>query len=80
MEKPKIKIESDGVTAIIYLNGEKISCPLIDFSFHGDVENGIHIKWDGVMHKLDKNGMPYVENNGVAIEGFHYDSKEAVVD
>lgn len=76
----KIRIESDGKTAVVYLNGERIKSPLLDFSFHGDVENGIHIKWDGVMQKLDENGMPYVENDEVATEEFHYDSHKAVVD
>lgn len=80
MENPKIKIESDGITAKVYLNGEKISCPLLDFVFHGDVENGIHIKWDGVIHKLDENGITLVENDEIVTEEFHYDSKEAVAD
>lgn len=76
----KIRIESDGQTAVIYLNGEHIKSPLLDFSFHGDAENGIHIKWDGIMQKLNENGMPYVENDKIATEEFHYDSNEAVVD
>ncbi len=75
---PKISIESDGITAMIYLNGEKIRSPLIDFSFHGDVENGIHIKWDGVIYNLDENGMTLIENNEIVTEKFHYDSHEAV--
>lgn len=74
----KIRIESDGQTAIIYLDGEKISGTLLDFSFHGDVEHGIHIKWDGIMQKKDENGRSYVENDEVATEEFHYDSNEAV--
>lgn len=80
MNKPKIKIESDGETAVIYLNGEHVKSPLIDFSFHGDAENGIHIKWDGVLHKLDENGRPYVENDEISKEEFHYDSNEAVIE
>lgn len=82
MDNPKIRIESDGKTAHIYLNGEHIRSPLIDFSFHGDVENGIHIKWSGVIQKLDENGRPYIENGEVATEEFHYDSRkqEAVMD
>lgn len=80
MDNPKIKIESDGVTAVIYLNGERIKSPLLDFSFHGDVENGIHIKWDGIKQKLNENGMSYVENDEVATEKFHYDSNEVAED
>lgn len=79
MENPKIRIESDGITANVYLNGENIGATLLDFSFHGDVENGIHIKWHGVMHKKNEKGMPYVENNEIATEEFHYDSREAGV-
>ncbi len=78
MENPKIKIESDGVTAIVYLNGEKIKCTQLDF--HGDIKNGLHIKWDGVMQKLNENGTVCVENDEVVTEKFHYDSHEAVVD
>lgn len=76
MDNPKIKIESDGKTAVVYLDGEHIKSPLLDFSFHGDVGNGIRIKWDGVMYKLDENENPYVENDEIATEEFHYDSKE----
>lgn len=79
MDNPKIRIESDGQTAEIHLDGEKIKSPLLDFSFHGDVEHGIHLKWDGVLHKLNENGMAYVENDEIATEEFHYDSKKAVV-
>lgn len=80
MERPTIRIESDGVTAKVWLNDEDISATLLDFSFHGDVENGIRIKWDGIMHKLNEKGMPYVENNEIAMEEFHYDSGEVVRD
>ncbi len=76
MENPKIKIESDGITATVFLNGEKVRCTQIDF--HGDVENGLHIKWDGVMCKSDENGMTLIENDEVVTEKFHYDSYEAV--
>ncbi len=77
MKNPKIKIESDGITTIVYLNGEEIKCKQLDF--HGDVENGLHIKWDGVMCKSDENGMTLIENDEVVTEKFHYDSHEAVV-
>ncbi len=75
---PKISIESDGFSAKVYLNGKETSCTQIDF--HGDVENGTHIKWDGEMCKLDKNGMFLIQNDKIVTEKFHYDSHEAVVD
>lgn len=78
MDRPTIKIESDGITAKVYLNGKHIKCTSLDF--HGDVENGLHIKWDGVMQKLDENSNPYVENDEVVTEEFHYDNRKAVVD
>lgn len=80
MERPTIKIESDGVTAKVWLNGKDISSTLLDFSFYGDVENGIRIKWDGVMNKRNEKGMAYVENNEIATEEFHYDSGGVVQD
>lgn len=76
MENPKIRIESDGKIARVYLNGEHIRGTLIDFSFHAGVENDIHIKWDGVMQKLDENGNLYIENDEIATEEYHYDSRE----
>lgn len=78
MERPTIKIESDGVTAKVCLNGEEIKCTSLDF--HGDVQDGLHIKWDGVMQKLNENGEPCVVNSEVATEEFHYDSREVVQD
>lgn len=76
MKNPKIRIESDGITAVVYLGGKHIRGTLIDFSFHADVENGIHIKWEGIMQKLNESGNPYVENDEIATEEFHYDSRK----
>lgn len=78
MGRQTIRIESDGITAKVYLNGEKIKCTSLNF--HGDVEDGLHIKWDGTMQKLDKKGDPIAENDGVATETFHYDSHERMQD
>lgn len=78
MDRPTIKIESDGITAKVYLNGEHIKCTSLDF--HGDIENGLHIKWDGVMQKRDEKGDPIIENHEVVTEEFHYDNHKAVVD
>lgn len=75
MDNPKIRIESDGITAEIYLDGEKISCTALDF--HGDVKNGLQIKWHGTMHKREENGNICVENNEIVMDEFYYDSREA---
>lgn len=74
MKNPKIKIESDGITAIVYLDGKEIPCTSIDF--HGDVENGLYIEWHGTMVKRDENGITCVENDEVVTEEFHYDSRK----
>lgn len=78
MDNPKIKIESDGITAVVYLNGKHIKGKLIDFSFHGDAENNIHIKWDGTFLKRDEKGRPCIENDEIVTEEFHYDSDRTV--
>lgn len=78
MERPTIKIESDGVTAKVWLNGEEIRCTSLDF--HGDVADGLRIKWDGVMQKLNENGDPCIIDSKVVTEEFHYDSGGVVQD
>lgn len=78
MDNPKIRIESNGICTEVYLDGKKIRCTQLDF--HGDLEGGLHFNWKGVMQKLDENGRPYVENDEIVTEKFHYDSNEAVVD
>lgn len=75
MDNPKIRIESDGISAIVYLNGKKVRCTSLDF--HGDIAGGIHIKWDGILVK-EEGGKTLIENNEVVTEEFHYDSCEAV--
>lgn len=78
MNNSKIRIESDGISAIVYLNGKKVRCTSLDF--HGDVAGGIHIKWDGLLVKEDESGKTLIENGEVATEEFHYDSCEAVIE
>lgn len=79
MDNPKIRIESDGNAVEICIDGKLIAqCVSIDF--HADAECGHHIKWNGIMNKLNESGQPYVENGTIAEEEFHYDSQEAVVD
>lgn len=74
----KIRIESNGYFAKVYLDGKKIRCTSLDF--HGKAGSVPHITWDGVMQKLNKNGEPIIENESVTTEEFHYDNYEAVVD
>lgn len=78
MDNPKIRIESDGHFAEVYIDGEKVRCTSLDF--HGAVGDDIHIKWDGVMQKLNGNGDPRIENGEVATEEFHYDNRKAVIE
>lgn len=78
MDNPKIRIESDGHFAEVYLDGKKVRCTSLDF--HGDVNETIHIKWDGIMQKEDGKGELIIENHKVATEEFHYDSGRMVVD
>lgn len=74
----KIRIESNGYFAKVYLDGKKVRCTSLDF--HGKVDNGLHITWDGIMQKTDEKGDPVIENDKVATEEFHYDNYKAVVD
>ncbi len=79
MENPKIKIESDGIRTIVYLDGKKVErCTSINF--HADVEDSIRAQWSGTTQKEDENGHLIIENDEIATEEFHYDSHEAVVD
>lgn len=78
IRNPKVIIESDGDITIIYLDGENSKGKLIDFSFHADVETGEGIvTFSGRRNKLNEAGNPYVENNKVAEQTFHYDSRES---
>lgn len=75
MDNPKIRIESDGKRAEVFLGGEKIRCMLLDF--HGEVAEGkVSIKWSGKKQKLGENGDPCIENHDLVIESFCCDSKE----
>lgn len=77
MDNPRIKIESDGNTATIYIDGEKVKGKMVDLHFHGDVDDGIHIAWDYEIIKEDENGMPLVENNEIVTEKHHFDNRGA---
>lgn len=77
MDNPKIKIESDGITASVHINGEPVSCVAVDF--HGDVEDDINIKWDATCVKRNEDGTTIVsEIDKIEYQKFSYDSKEAV--
>ena len=75
MEKPKIKIESDGMITKVYIDGKKVErCTSINFC--ADVEDGIHIQWSGTKQKEDENGHLIIENDEIVEEKFHYDNQE----
>lgn len=75
MDNPKIRIESDGKRAEVFLDGEEIRCILLDF--HGEVAEGkVSIKWSGKKQKLDENGSLCIEDNDLVIESFCHDSNE----
>lgn len=76
MDNPKIRIESDGIATIVYLNGERVRCTSLDF--HGDVAGGIHVEWDGIFIKEDENGKTLIENGEVVTEEFHYGNREVM--
>ena len=79
MDNPKIKIESDGIRTVVYIDGKKIErCTSLDF--HANVDNGIHVCWNGKTQKEDESGHLIIENDEIATEEFRYDSNEAVVD
>lgn len=75
MDNPKIKIESDGMRTFVYLDGKEIKHGT-SINFHADVENGIHVQWNGTKHKEDENGHLIIENDEVATEEFCYDSND----
>lgn len=76
MDSPKIKIESDGIRAEVYIDGKEVKrCTSIDF--HGYVDGGVHIQWSGTTQKEDKSGHLIIENDEIATEEFHYDNYEA---
>ena len=79
MENPKIRIESDGMRTIAYLDGKEIKrCTSLDF--HADSEGSIHVWWNGITQKEDENGHLIIENDEIVTEEFHYDNYEAVAD
>lgn len=79
MKTLKIKIESDGISTVVYLDGKKVE-RCTEINFHADVENNIHVQWSGKTQKEDENGHLIVENDKIVTEEFHYDNQEAVED
>lgn len=77
IENPKIMIVSDGDITILHLNGEHVRGESVDFLFHADVDYGRIVRFDGVIQKKDENGHPVIENDEVARQKFHYDSRES---
>lgn len=77
MDNPKIRIESDGKTAEVFLDGKEISATLLNFYFHGNVgKKGVCITWNGEMYKRDEKGRLCIENNELVMERFYNGSNE----
>lgn len=79
MDNPKIRIESDGIRTIVYLDGKEVE-RCMSLNFHANVENGVHVQWSGTRQKEDENGHLIIENDKISTEEFRYDSHKAVVD
>lgn len=77
IENPKIMIVSDGDITILHLNGEHVRGEATDFLFHADVKTGRVVKFDGVIQNKDENGHAIIENDEIARQKFHYDSRES---
>lgn len=62
MEKPKIRIESDGYTTKVWIDGEKVSnkATMIDFVFHAEP---LQVYCEIEQYELDKDGNKIVKNN-----------------
>lgn len=78
MDNPKIRIESDGITTVVHLDGKHIRTTKLNF--HADAQNGLNVKWDGLLVKEDKNGKSLIENETFVTEKFSYAFPKEVVD
>ena len=77
IENPKIMIVSDGDITIIHLNGEHIRAESIEFLAHkGEFEDRVVI-CNGIIQKKDESGHAIIENDEIARQKFHYDSRES---
>lgn len=77
MDNPKIKIESDGNFAELYLNGKKVGSRLIDFRFHADMQRGkVNIEWGGLLIVKDEKGNTVIKHDDILKENFYYDSND----
>lgn len=78
IENPKIMIVSDGDRTILYLNGEHVRGEATDFLFHADVVTGERtVMCGGIIQKKDENGCAVIDNDEIARQKFHYDSRES---
>lgn len=79
MERPTIRIESDGIRTHVYLDGKKIkNCTSLNFC--ASAKDGIRVHWSGTIQKEDKNGKLIIKDNEIEEEEFRYDSREVVQD
>lgn len=67
MEKPKIRIESDGYITKIWIDGEKVSdnATMADFKFHAEPRE---VYCEIEQYVLDGKGNKVIENNNLLRE------------
>lgn len=78
MDNPNIRIESDGITTAVHLNGKHIRTK--ELNFHADSKDGLNIRWDGILVKENKDGEALIQNEDFVTEKFSYTFPEEVVD
>lgn len=77
MDNPKIRIESDGNSIELYLNGKKVKPQLIDFRFHANIKRQkTSIEWGGLIAVQDESGNPVIKYDNIVTENFYYDSND----
>lgn len=73
MERPKIRIESDGMRTFVYIDGKEVKGGT-SIKFQASAKDGLRVQWNGTFQKKDENGNLIIENNEIKEEEFHYDS------
>lgn len=77
MDNPKIRIESDGNSVELYLNGKKVKSKLIDFRFHANAKRQkTSIEWGGLIAVESESGNPIIKHDEIVTENFYYDSND----
>ena len=63
----KIMIKSDGKTAQVFIDGEKVNCTDMELHFIGHAKQSPMIKVDARWHKTDENGNTILNEDKTAI-------------